>query len=249
MGYNPFSLENKTIFVTGASSGIGKATAIECSKMGAKLVITARNDQRLKDTLSQLEGSGHHMFVCDLNKTDEIDSMIKQLPKLNGFVNNAGIMITMPTNFVTEEKLKSIININMNAPILLFSKLLNNKKIEKNSSIVFTSSIGGTMIANIGNGLYGATKGGVTAFAKVAALEYASKGIRINCVCPGMIDTNIMKGGTISEEQLQKDMLNYPLRRYGKPEEVAYAIIYLLSDASSFVTGSNLVIDGGYTIR
>ena len=88
-----------------------------------------------------------------------------------------------------------------------------------------------------------------TAFAKVAALEYASKGIRINCVCPGMIDTNIMKGGTISEEQLQKDMLNYPLRRYGKPEEVAYAIIYLLSDASSFVTGSNLVIDGGYTIR
>lgn len=249
MIYNPFSLQNKTILVTGASSGIGRATAIECSKMGAKVVITARNEGKLKETLSLLEGDGHQMIIADLSKADEIDNLVAQLPEINGLVNNAGKTITLPCKFITEEKLDDIVSVNMTAPILLFSKLLKKKKLVNGSSVVFTSSIGGTFIANMGNGMYGATKGALSAFVKIAALENASKNIRVNAVCPGMINTNLFDSGVINEEQLAEDMKRYPLGRYGKPEEVAWAMIYLLSDASSFVTGSNLVIDGGYTIQ
>lgn len=249
MSYNPFSLQNKTILVTGASSGIGRATAIECSKMGAKVIITARNEGKLKETLSLLEGDGHQMIIADLSKADEIDNLVAQLPEINGLVNNAGKTITLPCKFITEEKLDDIVSVNMTAPILLFSKLLKKKKLVNGSSVVFTSSIGGTFIANMGNGMYGATKGALSAFVKIAALENASKNIRVNAVCPGMINTNLFDSGVINEEQLAEDMKRYPLGRYGKPEEVAWAMIYLLSDASSFVTGSNLVIDGGYTIQ
>ena len=249
MIYNPFSLQNKTILVTGASSGIGRATAIECSKMGAKVIITARNEGKLKETLSLLEGDGHQMIIADLSKADEIDNLVAQLPEINGLVNNAGKTITLPCKFITEEKLDDIVSVNMTAPILLFSKLLKKKKLVNGSSVVFTSSINGTFIANIGSGMYGATKGALSAFVKIAALENASKNIRVNAVCPGMINTNLLDSGVINEEQLAEDMKRYPLGRYGKPEEVAWAMIYLLSDASSFVTGSNLVIDGGYTIQ
>ena len=249
MLYNPFSLTNKTILVTGASSGIGKATAIECSKMGAKVIITARNEEKLKETLSLLEGDGHQMIIADLSNTDEIDNLVSQLPEINGLVNNAGKTITLPCNFITEEKLADIVSVNMTAPILLFSKLLKKKKLIKGSSVVFTSSINGIKTGSVGSSMYCATKGALSGFVKTAAIEYATKQIRVNCVCPGMINTNILEFGVVTEEQLVEDAKKYPLGRYGKPEEVAWAMIYLLSDASSFVTGSNLVIDGGYTIQ
>ena len=249
MSYNPFSLINKTILVTGASSGIGKATAIECSKMGAKVIITARNEEKLKETLSLLEGEGHQMIIADLSNTDEIDNLVSQLPEINGLVNNAGKTITLPCNFITEEKLADIVSVNMTAPILLFSKLLKKKKLIKGSSVVFTSSINGIKTGCVGSSMYCATKGALSGFVKTAAIEYATKQIRVNCVCPGMINTNIFEFGVVTEEQLVEDAKKYPLGRYGEPKEVAYAIIYLLSDASSFVTGTNLVIDGGYTIQ
>lgn len=249
MSYNPFSLINKTILVTGASSGIGKATAIECSKMGAKVIITARNEGKLKETLSLLEGDGHQMIIADLFNTDEIDNLVSQLPEINGLVNNAGKTITLPCNFITEEKLADIVSVNMTAPILLFSKLLKKKKLIKGSSVVFTSSINGIKTGSVGSSMYCATKGALSGFVKTAAIEYATKQIRVNCVCPGMINTNILEFGVVTEEQLVEDAKKYPLGRYGEPKEVAYAIIYLLSDASSFVTGTNLVIDGGFTIQ
>ncbi|MDY4131090.1 MAG: SDR family oxidoreductase [Treponema sp.] len=249
MSYNPFSLQNKTILVTGASSGIGRATAIECSKMGAKVVITARNEEKLKETLSQLEGDGHKMIIADLSNTGEIDNLVSQLPEINGLVNNAGKTITLPCNFITEEKLADIVSVNMTAPILLFSKLLKKKKLIKGSSVVFTSSINGIKTGSVGSSMYCATKGALSGFVKTAAIEYATKQIRVNCVCPGMINTNILEFGVVTEEQLVEDAKKYPLGRYGEPKEVAYAIIYLLSDASSFVTGTNLVIDGGFTIQ
>lgn len=249
MSYNPFSLINKTVLVTGASSGIGRATAIECSKMGAKVIITARNEGKLKETLSLLEGDGHQMIIADLFNTDEIDNLVSQLPEINGLVNNAGKTITLPCNFITEEKLADIVSVNLTAPILLFSKLLKKKKLIKGSSVVFTSSINGIKTGSVGSSMYCATKGALSGFVKTAAIEYATKQIRVNCVCPGMINTNILEFGVVTEEQLVEDAKKYPLGRYGEPKEVAYAIIYLLSDASSFVTGTNLVIDGGFTIQ
>ena len=247
--YNPYSLHGKTILVTGASSGIGRATAIECSRMGARVQITARNEGRLQETLSQMEGEGHASFVADLQDLGALTDLAAALPPLDGCVNNAGIIKTIPVQFLTAEALDEVLRINTIAPILLTQKLLKAKKIVKGASIVFSSSVAGINNASFGNSLYSASKGAVSAFVRNAALELAAKKIRVNAVCPGMVMTEIFKAGVIAEEQIQEDIKRYPLKRYGYPEEIAHAIIYLLSDASSFVTGTNLVIDGGLTLN
>lgn len=246
--YNPFTLENKIILVTGASSGIGRATAIECSRMGAKLIITARNEKRLQETLSMMEGEEHRIIVADLASSDGVDKVISELPVLDGLVNNAGIVDTLPVDFITEEKIHKTLDINTFAPILLLSALAKKRKIKKGGAVVFTSSISGVSIFSPGNALYSVSKAAVTAFAKNAALEYAPRKIRVNAVCPGMIDTSIYENSVITADNLAEDVKKYPMKRYGKPQEVAHAIVYLLSDGASFVTGSTLVIDGGYTL-
>lgn len=248
MYYNPFSLEGKTILVTGASSGIGRATAIECSRMGAKVIITARNEERLQETLSNMEGEGHKLIVMDLSISDNIKQLILEVEPLDGLVNNAGIVDILPVEFIDKERLTRVMSINTQSPILLTAGLARARKLKKKASVVFTSSVGGNIVASLGNSMYGASKGAVSGFVRVAALELAKHKIRVNAVLPGMIDTHIM-GDEITEEQLAEDAKKYPLKRYGRPVEVAYAMVYLLSDASSFVTGANLVIDGGYTIQ
>ena len=249
MNSNPFSLEGKTILITGASSGIGRAAAIECSKMGAKLIITARNAERLQETLSQLEGEGHQMLLCDLSDSNAINEMVDQLPEINALVNNAGYTKLLPINFINRDDFQSILDVNTVAPIMLLQRLLKKKKLAKNSSVVFTSSMAGIGSSTVANGMYTASKGALSAFIRCAALELAPKGIRVNAVCPAMVNTNIMESGSVSEEQLKEDLKHYPLGRYGEPNDVAYAMIYLLSDASSWVTGTNMVIDGGVTLK
>ncbi len=247
--YNPYSLEDKTILVTGASSGIGKSTAIECARMGAKVIITGRNEERLKQTLSELIGEGHSAIIADLTTDEGIDSIVTQSPQLDGFVNNAGITITLPVQFLNREKIESLLQINTIAPILLFQKLIKSKKIGKGASVVFTASISGLYCAVMGNSTYSTTKAAIGGFVKNAALDLAYKNIRVNAVCPGMIDTHILDAGTIGTEDLELEKQKYPMKRFGRPEEVAWAIIYLLSDASSFTTGSSLVMDGGFTLQ
>lgn len=247
--YNPFSLEGKTILITGASSGIGKATAIECSKLGAKVVITARNEARLQDTFNLLEGEGHMMICCDLSNPEAISSMIPQLPMLDGVVNNAGFTKTLPIQFIKEEALLDILKVNTVAPISIVRWLIKKKKLNQGSSIVFTSSVSAIGRVSVGNSMYASSKGAITAFVRAAAKELADRKIRVNAVCPGMIDTGILDAGTITEEQMKTDIENYPLKRYGKPEEVAWAMIYLLSDASQWTTGTNVLIDGGVSVK
>nr|WP_314993496.1 SDR family oxidoreductase [uncultured Capnocytophaga sp.] len=246
--YNPFSLENKTILVTGASSGIGKAIAIECSKMGAKVVVTGRNEQRLQETYGQLEGTHPAYIVADLSKKEDIETLAKQIDSLNGLVNCAGLTIPKPFKFLQEEDIQEVMTINFNAPLLLTQLLVKKKKLQKAASIVFISSISGIKVSYIGNSIYSASKGAINGFCKGLALELAPQQIRVNTVIPGMVETNIVSGGEVTQEQMEADKQKYPLKRYGKPEEVAYAVVYLLSDASSWVTGSNLLIDGGYTL-
>lgn len=249
--YNPFSLEGKTILVTGASSGIGRTTAIECSRLGATLVLTGRNEERLIETLHSLDGQEreHKYFTADLAENSDIISLVSLLPKLDGCVNNAGIGKTLPVQFITSDELERIFRINSFAPILLTKELVKRKKLANPSSIVFTLSIAGNFNILPGNAIYGSAKTALSAFIKYATLEFAGKGIRCNGVSPGMVNTELIKNLPISAEDLQKDMSLYPLKRYAEPEEVAYAIIYLLSDASAFVTGSNLVIDGGRSLK
>lgn len=246
--YNPFSLEGKTILITGASSGIGKAIAIECSQMGANVIITGRNEQRIEDTYKLLEGANHEKVVADLNAEIGIKTLLTNLPSLNGIVHCAGLTKTVPFQFATRDALDVVLNVNFYAPAEITRCALKSKKLEKNSSIVFISSIMGVYCSVVASSLYSASKGAVNGLVKGMALDLAPKGIRVNCVNPGMIDTAILDEGAITLEQLEEDKKRYPLKRYGKPEEVAHAVIYLLSDASSWVTGSNLKIDGGYTL-
>lgn len=247
--YNPYSLQGKVVLVTGASSGIGRATAIECSKLGAQVIITARNEARLQDTFSQLAGTGHQMILCDLANEESVDQLAQAVPHLDGLVNNAGYQEYLPVPFIKKEKLEAIMSVNTIAPITLLQKLLRTKKITKGGSIVFTSSLAGLGINAPGNSMYAATKGAISAFVTGAAIDLSPKKIRVNAVCPGMVNTAIMDYGTIGEEELKADAANYPLGRYGEPEDIAFAIIYLLSDASAWVTGTNLVIDGGVSAK
>jgi len=246
--YNPFSLENKTILVTGASSGIGKAIAIECAKMGAKVVVTGRNEARLQETHSLLEGDQPDYIVADLSVNEDVVRVSKELSTLNGLVNCAGLTKVAPFPFATRDSFEEVMNVNFFAPTELTRLLVKSKKIGKGSSIVFISSVSGVYCSAVASSIYSASKGAVNGLVKGIALDLASKGIRVNCVNPGMIDTHIFSEGKITEEQLKEDTERYPLKRYGKPEEVAYAVIYLLSDASAWTTGSNLLIDGGYTL-
>lgn len=247
--YNPFTLVNKTILVTGASSGIGKATAIECSRLGAKVVVTGRNEERLNQTLAELEGEGHCVIVADLSSEQGVNVLVDKCPLIDGLVNNAGSTIMIPTQFITRDKLMRVLEVNTVAPIMLTQQLLKKKKMGKGASVVITDSISGVKIASPGNVLYSTSKSAINGFVKNAALDLASKNIRVNAVCPGMIDTHILDDGSVTAEDIEADMKKYPLRRYGRPEEVAYAIIYFLSDASGFTTGANLVIDGGFTLQ
>ena len=246
--YNPFSLKGKSILVTGASSGIGKATAIECSKMGAKLVITGRNEERLNETFSQLEGEGHQIIVADLNTQEEIDALVDACPVLDGLVNNAGRGKSKPVNFLKLEDLQDVYQTNLFGVALLTKGLLKKKKLVKGASIVFTSSISSYMTA-AGLSIYASSKAAVCGYMRTCAIELGVKGIRSNAVLPGMVETKLINSGTYTNEDKLKDLNLYPLGRYGRPSDIAHGIIYLLSDASAWVTGTELVIDGGRMLK
>lgn len=248
MSYNPYSLQEKSILVTGASSGIGRATAIECAKLGAKVIITGRNEEHLKDTFGELDGEGHLMIPADLSDDSGIHELVKDMPQVNGIVHAAGISERVLFQFVKRDKLQNLFNTNFFAPVLLSQFLLKKKLLTKGGSIVFLSSIDGPLTAHIGNSMYSATKGAVSAIMKNMAVELAAKSIRVNAILPGMTETPLIHGSVITQEQLNEDMKLYPLKRYAEPREIALAVIYLLSDASSFTTGTSLVVDGGFSL-
>lgn len=247
--YNPFSLEGKNVLVTGASSGIGQATAIECSKMGAKLFVTGRDADRLELTYGQLEGEGHQQTLAELTDTAQVQSLVDKVCGIDGLVLCAGKGMTTPFAFCTREKYDDLFDVNYFAPVELLRLLVKKKKLKKDASVVFVSSIGGNGSYNYGNAIYGATKSALNSTMKFCAKELADKKIRVNSVCPGMVNTKLIQNGTISDEQQKLNVEKYPLKRYGEPCDIAYGIIYLLSDASSWVTGTSLVIDGGFMIK
>lgn len=250
--YNPFSISGKTILITGAGGGIGRATAIECSKMGANVVITDINTHALEETLSTLDvqdGQEHMHFVADLTNEVQLEELVAAVPVLDGLVSNAGISKVLPIQFLNSLDMDKIMTINAFAPMLLTQKLYKKKKIKKGGSIVFTVSINGVCMVSMGGVMYAVSKNALDAFMRNAALEFAARNIRVNSVNPSRVNTNLIKNNTsYSQDDLAKDMQTYPLKRYAEPEEIAHAIIYLLSDASSYVTGHSLIIDGGKTL-
>ena len=246
--YNPFSLEGKTILVTGASSGIGRGICIDCSKMGATVHLMARNEDRLNETFSQMEGRNHIIHKADLCNTEDINALVDNLPMIDGMVLCAGIIKTMPVKNITEDSMMEIFNANIIGDIKLLSRLLKKKKLNHGGSVVFISSVS-TFNVKVGNSLYSATKGAVNSFAKAAALEVAKQEIRVNCIQPGFIPSNILSKGTIDEDDFLKFYAERHPLGFGTPSDIANGCIYLLSDAARWVTGSIFTIDGGYTLQ
>lgn len=245
--YNPFSIRGKHILITGASSGIGRATAIECAKCGAELIITARNDDRLKETFDCLEGGCHQMIIADLNKKDDLSSIVEIVDKIDGLVLSAGINDKSLIKFLKNEHEKNMLDTNFLAPVHLTQILLKNKKISKEASIVFLSSIA-AFFPSVANAMYASSKAALSQFAKVLALELMPQRIRVNCIEPAFVETDMVKKNEIVDA-INAVRTSSPFGRLISPEEVAYAVIYFLSDATKLVTGSSLVMDGGFIIK
>ena len=247
---NPFTLAGRTILITGAAGGIGASVARVCVALGAQVVMTDIREEALTEALISLPKTQirepNIVFPADLTNAEQLTALVDACPKLDGLVCNAGVMKLTLTQYITEEELTRIQKINLNAPIMLTRSLLKKKKISKGGSIVFTASAAGVYRVSPGNGIYATTKCGIDAFMRTVALEMGPKGIRCNSVNPGMVETALI--GSFTEEQKEKERLNYPLRRFAKPEDIAYGIAFLLSDASAFVTGTALKIDGGMTL-
>lgn len=244
---NPFSLSGKTILITGASSGIGRATSIECSKLGARLIINGRDGSRLKSTFDNLSGDNHIMIEGDVTDPHTL-SIFSECGNIDGVVHCAGISGHTLFKFLKKDEVKRMFDVNFFAPMLLTQNLLKAKRINKNGSIVFITSTSGIVSSYVGGTLYSSTKGALNGLLKGLALECAPRNIRVNSVMPSMVETPIMQGDALTNEQWEEDRKLYPLKRYGKPEEVAYSVIFLLSDASMWITGTNLLMDGGRSI-
>lgn len=246
---NPFSLEGKTILITGAASGIGRATAKECANMGASLVLIDLNVEGLDSVKNEVGDKSILSFAIDLTDYELLCNAVSQLPKLDGVFSNAGIVKSLMAKFSGKEDMEKIFEVNTFSHINLIQQLITQKKMNKGASIVFTSSMSGVFAGLVGGSLYGATKAAIAGYTKALAIELAPRGIRVNTIHPGMIETPLTKGTALSQDVLDEDAKNYPLGRYGKPEEVAYAVVYLLSDATVWMTGSQLLLDGGYSVK
>ena len=242
--FNPFTLEGKTILVTGASSGIGRGIAIACSKMGATVIINGRNEQRLAETMTEMQGEENLSLAADLSDSNSLTGMVSRLPKLDGIVHCAGIGQRVLCKQLQEADLDTMMDVNFKAPVMLQTEILKQKKINKGASIVFIASIASDS-PSIGNAIYSASKGAIISYANCLALELAPRQIRVNCILPAMIWTDLILKGGITEEELREDEKKYPLKRYGKPEDIANLSIYLLSNAAAWMTGSSIKITGG----
>ena len=264
---NDFILTGKTILITGASSGIGRQTAILATKNGATVIITGRVESRLNETFQQLSDP-HNTFISplvprpaslvprpsplaprpsshDLTVEAEMDALIASLPKLDGIVHCAGIVDPIPAKFITQSDIDRMFAINYHAPVNLTSKIIRKKKLANGASLVFMSTIA-TKNPYFGGALYSGSKAALEAYSKTLALEMTSKGIRSNCIMAGLVDTPMIENP--SEKNMQEEALKRYLTRYplgiGKPEDVAGAILFFLSDASKWITGTSLIMGG-----
>lgn len=243
---NAFDLKGKTILVTGASSGLGKQTAITASEYGARVMITGRDEARLNSTFQSLTGEGHLQFIADLTIQADIDRLVSQLPVLEGLVHSTGISDLAPARFITQAVISKTFRISFDASVLLTAAILGKKKLAKgNSSIVFISSIS-TRYPFVGGAMYISAKAALEAYARVLALELAPRGTRVNCIAPAFVRTPMLDetAGNFSQEAVDK-IEQIQLMGLGDPVDVANTIVFYLADASKWVSATNLILGGG----
>lgn len=242
------NLNDKTILVTGASSGIGRAAAVLCDKAGATVVLSGRNEGELKKTQSLLTNPAE-FFIADLSNEDGVNQLISEVPTIDGFVHCAGIIHPFPVKFLKSKHIEEVFSINFNSSVLLSSGLLATKKLNNGASVIFISSVSAEH-PYTGGSMYTASKAALEAFARGFALESAAKKIRVNTLAPALVRTKILD---LSEEMYTKEELKniesqYPLG-IGEPEDVANAIVFLLSDVSKWITGTTIKMDGGLLLN
>ena len=249
---NSFSLKKKNILITGASSGIGEASAIECDKYGATLLLLGRDEKRLNNTLKKLSNNGHRKLSVDLtnfeNLANDLNIFLEDIDSIDGIINSAGITSTIPFKIFKTNQLEEILKINVIASFYL-TKLLLPKFNNQGGSIIFISSI----MANLGEkakSMYSMSKGAVSAGARSLSVEYSSKNIRVNTIAPGIVNTPMIKNSTYKQnnELYAKTLEKYPLG-FGEPSDIANVCVFLISDASKWITGTEIVVDGGYSAK
>jgi len=248
---NPMELENRIILVTGASSGIGREVSILLSQLGARLILVGRNSEQLEKTHVLLEGTAHQVQAFDLSDTDAIPRWMKEIAgntgPLSGLVHSAGAHLTKPLRVLTSSDIDGVMRINVNASFGLLKGFRQKGVCAKPGSIVLISSVMG-LVGQPGVSAYSASKGALVALAKSSALELAKENIRINCVAPATVDTEMAEKltQTLTAEQFENIKKMHPLGM-GKPRDVAYAIAFLLADTGRWITGTTMIVDGGYT--
>lgn len=244
-----FDLTGKIILITGASSGIGAACARLAAELGARVVASGRNSDRLQELISSLAGAGHVSIVANLAEPSGRERLVEAVDGCDGFVHAAGNLVVTPFRFVREKSLREAREVNYEAPCLIVQALLKGKRLRPDGSIVFITSVAARSGAK-GHALYSGSKGALEAAARCLALEVANQRIRVNCVAPGMVRTAMAgeAADAMGEEAMRRHEEEYPLG-FGSPEDVAGAVGFLLANASRWITGTTLVVDGGFTMR
>lgn len=243
---DPFSLAGKRILVTGASSGIGRQTAISCAEMGAQLVVTGRNTERLTATHQALTGSGHLMVAADLTNPDDLNDLVAQVAPINGVVHAAGISKLVPLRMLKQAHLDEMFAHNTYAPLLLTKELLAKRKVQAGGSIVFVSAVA-SHIGPLASSAYSASKGALLGAMRSLGLEVAKQGIRANCIAPGYVRTPMLDG-LASDGVDTEEYANLAPLGMGEPQDVAHAAVFYLSDASRWITRNYFIVDGGLTV-
>lgn len=251
--YNPFNLNKKTIIITGASSGIGRQCAISCSKMGARVILIARNEERLKEVITRMDGSEHIIYAFDITEFDKIEEIVKdavnKIGKISGFIHSAGIEKTLPVKMMNPQIYQELFNINVIAGFE-FARIISQKRyLGEDASFVFVSSIMSVLGQSAKTG-YCSSKAAIIGGVKALALEFITKNIRVNSISPAIVKTEMSNNffDSLSEDEKKSIIDMHPLG-LGEPEDIANACIFLLSDASKWVTGTNLIVDGGYCAK
>lgn len=238
------NLKGKRILIVGATSDIGRAISVSCQKKGAEVLATGRNTAKL----GWLQKEGVKTTRLDLLRQDSVMDLIESMPVVNGIVFSVGSVSFSPFSYETFESIQEKTMLGFSAIAALLAKIQRHKKISRNASIVLLSSINGVKVGSVGSSIYSAVKAAVSGLSKSLALEMSVYGVRVNSICPGIIDTPQLHQN-FSEEAIRRFTTDYPLKRIGSPIDIANGTIFLLSDDSSWITGTNLIIDGGYSAR
>jgi NAD(P)-dependent dehydrogenase (short-subunit alcohol dehydrogenase family) len=243
---DPFSLAGKRVLVTGASSGIGRQIAQSCALAGASVIASGRDQGRLQELILELGDSAHSSVVCDLNDDDSVKELVQQAGKIDGVVHSAGVSMLAPLRLASRKHIEDQFRINTVGPMLLTQQLLLRNALNPGSSIVLISSIS-AHIGVHGVSAYGGSKAALEGMARALSMEVAKRKIRVNCLAPGLVETPMFEAARATTGGLDETVARYPLG-LGSPQDVANAAIFFLSQASRWITGTTLVLDGGHTV-